>query len=277
MDFVMSTHSGVEEIMCCAACGAAEADHIKLKKCTACYLVRYCSVKCQKEHRPQHKKECKKRAAELRDKILFKQPESSHEGDCPICCLPLSFDPKKSILTPCCSKFVCLGCEYANQLREMEEKLEKKCPFCRLPTPKLQEEADKSNMKRVEANDPVTRQEKEDNDGAFEYYTKAAGLGNVDANFDLALMYHEGKGVGKDKKKMWHHLEEAAICGHPKARHNLGCFEEENGRNDRAAKHYIIAANLGHEGSLQALKDCYREGYVSKDDFAAALRDIRLP
>eukprot|EP00984_Skeletonema_dohrnii_P035791 scaffold35973_cov122-Skeletonema_dohrnii-CCMP3373.AAC.2 len=33
----------------------------------------------------QHKKECKKRAAEFRDELLFKQPESCHEGDCPIC------------------------------------------------------------------------------------------------------------------------------------------------------------------------------------------------
>eukprot|EP00985_Skeletonema_marinoi_P010065 scaffold4743_cov161-Skeletonema_marinoi.AAC.1 len=53
--------------MFCASCGIAAVDAVKLKKCTACYLVRYCSVKCQKQHRPKHKKECKKRAAELRD------------------------------------------------------------------------------------------------------------------------------------------------------------------------------------------------------------------
>eukprot|EP00985_Skeletonema_marinoi_P030096 scaffold30504_cov80-Skeletonema_marinoi.AAC.1 len=86
--------SGVEEsfdiTMCCASCGIGQVDDIKLKKCTACYLVRYCSVKCQKEHRPQHKRACKKRAAELRDEILFKQPESSDLGDCPICFLPLA-------------------------------------------------------------------------------------------------------------------------------------------------------------------------------------------
>jgi len=37
-------------------------------------------------------------------------------------------------------------------------------------------------------------------------------------------------------------------------------------------KHWIIAANLGNDRSLEELKDCYREGLVSKDDFAAALR-----
>jgi len=67
-----------DDIMYCAACGTAGIDDIKLKDCSACTLVKYCSVKCQKDHRPQHKKECKKRAAELRDELLFKQPESSH-------------------------------------------------------------------------------------------------------------------------------------------------------------------------------------------------------
>jgi len=37
-------------------------------------MVQYCSVDCQRTHRPQHKRECKKRAAELFDIALFKQP-----------------------------------------------------------------------------------------------------------------------------------------------------------------------------------------------------------
>ena len=46
----------------CAACGR-EVD--RLKACTACKMVKYCNVACQKAHRPEHKEECKKRAAEL--------------------------------------------------------------------------------------------------------------------------------------------------------------------------------------------------------------------
>jgi len=76
-----------EADMCCAACGIKEVDDIKLKNCNACYLVKYCSIECQKNHRKQHKKECKERMAELREELLFKQPESSHLGDCPICFL----------------------------------------------------------------------------------------------------------------------------------------------------------------------------------------------
>eukprot|EP00985_Skeletonema_marinoi_P020392 scaffold12117_cov76-Skeletonema_marinoi.AAC.2 len=34
---------------CCASCGIAGGDDIKLKKCNGCYLVKYCSLKCQKD------------------------------------------------------------------------------------------------------------------------------------------------------------------------------------------------------------------------------------
>ena len=68
----------------CANCGKDGSD---LKACTACKMVKYCNQDCQIAHRPQHKKECKKHAAELHDEKLFKKPPP-HE-DCPICMLPL--------------------------------------------------------------------------------------------------------------------------------------------------------------------------------------------
>jgi len=41
--------------MVCASCGIAEVDEIKLTECDSCDLVRYCSDKCQQDHRMQHK------------------------------------------------------------------------------------------------------------------------------------------------------------------------------------------------------------------------------
>jgi|EP00984_Skeletonema_dohrnii_P000197 hypothetical protein len=67
-----------------------------------------------------------------------------------------------------------------------------------------------------------------------------------------------------------YHVEEAAIAGHPGARYNHGYNEWENERFLKPAKHLIIAAILGHDDSLQALKEYYKDGLVSKDDFAAA-------
>ena len=276
--------SGAEEdsaemMMCCAGCGKAEVDDIKLRKCNGCKSVRYCGVKCQKEHRSKHKRECKKRAAELRDEILFRQPESSHLGDCPICCLPLSYDPKKSSLYSCCSKLICDGCNHANHMREIKQRLDQKCPFCRHPAPKSDEEFDKNLMKRVEVNDPVAMCEvgKEryyggDYEAAFEYLSKAAELGDADAHYNLSNMYHQGEGVEKDEKKEMYHLEEAAIGGHPKARHNLGCVDWENYRHERAVKHFIIASNLGYDDALENVKMSFKRGLVCKEDFTAALR-----
>src|SRR5210317_348778 len=109
-----------EAMMCCANCDKAEIDNIKLMLCTACKLVKYCSVDCQKNHRPKHKRACKKRAAEIRDDHLFTQPDESNLGECPICCLPLSLDVNKWTTTSCCSKFICKGCSLANKMREMD-------------------------------------------------------------------------------------------------------------------------------------------------------------
>jgi tetratricopeptide (TPR) repeat protein len=269
-----------EYVMCCASCGVGEVDDIKLKTCTACKSVRYCSVKCQRDHRPKHKKACKKRAAELRDEILFKQPESSHLGDCPICCLPLSLGPNnKSSTMACFSKLICIGCDYANYIREMEQKIEHKCPFCRHPTAKSKEEADRNRMKRVEVNDPVAllsvgikRYDDGDYRSAFEYLSKSAELGDVSAHYTLSNMYRGGAGVEKDEKKKLYHLEVAANGGHDFARYNLGAIEYENGRHERAVKHWIIAAKLGYDDSLDALKEGFMMGLVSKEAFAAALR-----
>jgi len=223
---------------------------------------------------------CKERAVELRDEILFKQPESNHLGDCPICCLPLPLNHQNSVPYFCCGKIICIGCDYANTLvREREARLQQTCPFCRHPLPKTDEEADKNKMKRVEKNDPVAIREigkkhyqKGDYERAFHYLTKAAELGDVDAQNDLSFCYRKGEGVEKDEKKGLYYLEEAAIAGLPEARYNLAMLEGKNERFDRAVKHWIIAANLGYDDSIQRLKESYKDGLVSKEDFAGALR-----
>jgi len=46
-----------------------------------------------------------------------------------------------------------------------------------------------------------------------------------------------------------------AIGEDPNARHNLGCVEGNNGRTERAIQHIIIAANMGHDGSLETVQE----------------------
>jgi hypothetical protein len=274
--FIMSSVGVADEV--CACCGKAAVDNIKLKNC-ACNLVKYCGVVCQKKHRSQHKKACKKRMAELRDDKLFTQPDESYLGECPLCCLPQPLDRKKSTIHTCCSQRICLGCGRADYLRQMRGGLEHKCPFCREPIVKSAEEMNKNEMERVKADDPVALclmskkcRDEGDYEGAFVYSKKAAELGEAAAHYDLSHFYAEGLGVETDMKKVIYHLEEAAIGGHDLARYNLGAYDWNAGRYDRAVKHYIIAANLGDDIALERVEEGFQRGLVSKDDYAAALR-----
>eukprot|EP00985_Skeletonema_marinoi_P006560 scaffold2836_cov95-Skeletonema_marinoi.AAC.6 len=163
-------------------------------------------------------------------------------------------------------------------LREIEGKLKFKCPFCRQPV-QTGDKAHEMMMKRIEANDPKTTREwgrrqydKGDYSSAFEYFTRAAGLGNVEAHYGLSQMYDLGKGIEKDGGKEMYHLAEAAIGGHPGARHRLGCREVVNGNIERAVKHWIIAANQGSDDSIQLLMFGFKKGMISKEELAATLR-----
>ena len=274
----MSEDNQADLTCCCASCGVTEIDDIKLVPCDACYLVRYCSDACREEHISQHEERCKKRAAELRDELLFKQPESTHLGDCPICSLPM-LDIEKSSLMACCSKEICCGCLLANGRREMEMRLAFKCPFCRKAWQETEEERDQRLMKRIEANDPVAMRfvggeqyYKGDYQSAINYYTKAADLGDAEAHYNLALIYLQGKGVEKDEEKEILHLEEAAIGGHPMARYSIGSYEYRHDNVERAVKHWIIAATQGEEKSMKLLMKSFKEGHLEKEVLAAALR-----
>ena len=265
----------VQSDVCCANCGIAEVDDIKLKECDGCDLVKYCSDKCREDHREQHEEECKKRKAKLHDKKLFRQPDGSHLGECPLCFLPMPLDMNKYTMKSCCIKTVCDGCLYVHHVRNRIET----CPFCREPGTGDDEECKRRMMKRVKANDPAALREKGtetyeggDWDIAIEYWTKAAELGDPEAHYQLSTMYHQGRGVEKDEEREVYYLEKAAMDGHHQARYNLGCYESRNGNFERSVKHFIIAANLGDEVSMKALWKYYSAGAITKEELEATLR-----
>ena len=115
--------------------------------------------------------------------------------------------------------------------------------------------------KRIKADDPVALNHKgskyyKDGDyaNALKYLTKAAELGDMNANFQLGQIHGRGQGVKADEEKAVQYLEKAAIGGHPGARYVLGNIERCNDRLDRAVKHYIIAANHGSDESIRMLR-----------------------
>ena len=212
------------------------------------------------------------------DDTLFSQPESTHLGECPLCFLPLHIDQQKSLFHTCCREIICMGCVVANYRSNKNDRMKVlRCPFCREVA--NDKENDKRVMKRIKAKDPAAlsymghnRFSEGDYDAAFEYWTKAAELGNADARYKLGCMYWKGVGVEKEEEKAVYHYEKAAIGGHPYARHSLATIEAINGNMERSVKHFIIAANLGDEDSMKELWKHYSAGNITKEDLDATLR-----
>ncbi|EJK68989.1 hypothetical protein THAOC_09797, partial [Thalassiosira oceanica] len=206
----------------CANCGKQGSVIVKLKKCTACRLVKYCGVDCQRAHRKQHKKACKQRAAEHKDKQLYSQGHERLDGDfCPICTLPIPIPmDEHSRMMACCMKRICFGCSLAARKRGMND-----CPFCRTRKPDNDADCLAMVQARVTKQDPVAIMVLGDNYSfaklglqkdmrkAIELWTKAAELGSIEALFPLGVMYYEGEEVQEEAKGA-EFFKRAAMRGH---------------------------------------------------------------
>lgn len=77
---------------------------------------------------------------------------------------------------------------------------------------------------------------------AFEWFTKAAGQGHAEAQFNLGLMYEQGYGVRQDYQKAVEWYTKAAHQGVAQAQYNLG-FKYYYGhgvrQNKSTAKRYF--------------------------------------
>ena len=288
---------------CCAECGADGG--VSLKTCKPCMLVRYCNTGCQRNHWPKHKQVCKRRAAELRDEALFKDPPAKE--DCPICFLPMpiklvscvSLPPATVTVVPihdfaianagmsnmttetyysCCGKSICAGCVYSF----CESGNHDKCPFCNSDQGnKTVEERVEEIMKRVEANDPASMCVlgsnyyhgllglNQDREKALELYARAAALGSSDAHFQSGAIYD----IGGDSKKSKFHYEATAMAGHELARNALGRIEFKSGNIERAVKHWTIAAAAGGYQSMHKLITFFEKGssFVSRESIDTTL------
>ena len=266
----------------CANCGKdSDGGAAKLKDCTACRLVKYCGVDCQRAHRKQHKKACKKRAAELEDERLYSQGLERMEGDfCPICTLPIQLRMEAhSVFNPCCMKKICKGCDLTAKKRGIDD-----CPFCRTRLPDNDADALAMSHARMAKKDPQAFSFlagqyyygnlglQKDMQRAVELWTEAAELGSNDALFGLGNAYFNGDGVQQDIAKADELYRKAAMQGHVVSRNNLGCDEMEKGNYDRAVRHWLISAKMGYKDSLEAIKRMLIGGEATKEQYAEALR-----
>ena len=293
----MENKAAVENI--CANCGN-EGDDVN-NICNKCKQVKYCNAACKKKHRHKHKKDCEehlkleaeKRNEELRlaneshDKKLFKQPPPQF-GDCPICFLRMPLLHTGWRYYTCCGKQICSGCVHAPLYDNQGNKAEQeKCPFCRAPHPTKGENTKRLN-KRVESNDGhamynIGCDYRDGADGypqdyskALEVWHKAGELGDFESFLNIGYAYNNGEGVEVDMKKANHYYELAAMGGSAIARRNLGNEELQVYNNlDRAMKHYMIAVRSGCTLSLEQIKELYKDGHATKDDYTKALQSYQ--
>ena len=210
--------------------------------------------------------------------LMRKGRTRSEEDDCPICQLPLPLDWSQSSFQACCMKLVCDGCILAAQKSGMTD-----CAFCRAPMPETSQVL-AMVQRRVDAGDPVAiyflgGKYLDGDDGlekdvtkAIELLERAAELGVQDAHYSLGYLYDEGTYVEEDTAKAMLRWEAAAVKGEVMARCNLGLVEYEAGNYDLALQHWMIAAKLGRQDSLDKVMNMFMDGLATKVDYAEALR-----
>ena len=256
-----------------------------MNTCNKCKMVKYCNAACKKKHKSKHKKQCERRAAELHDEALFKDPPPPE--DCPICFLPL-LNTVQTTFKSCCGKVICDGCTFAVIDGDYERGKKKEdiglCPFCRLPAPHSDEEEVARVKKLMENGNAVAYNQlagfydgglmglPQDYTKANELYLKAGELGCAAAYFNLGVNYKNGNGMDVDKKKAKYYYELAAMGGDLDARYNLGCMEGQAGNEQRAYKHVVVAAKSGHKEALDKVKEGFKVGMIAKDEYEQALR-----
>jgi hypothetical protein len=71
------------------------------------------------------------------------------------------------------------------------------------------------------------------------------------------------------------YYEKGAMGGCTSSRVNMGVYEHFAGREDRAIKHWLIAASFGHIGAVNAFRKLLIRGGATKDQYAQALRQYQ--
>ena len=116
---------------------------------------------------------------------------------------------------------------------------------------------------------------------ALDCWIRAVELGSPDACTFIGSSYDDGKGVSVDREKAALFQRVGALRGDIVARNHIGCSEYESGNHEIGIRHWKIAAEGGHQGSLNALRDIYNadgntsmpgKEFISKEYLDSAYR-----
>jgi TPR repeat protein len=91
----------------------------------------------------------------------------------------------------------------------------------------------------------------EDKEHALSLYKEAARQGHVESQYQLGILFSEGKWIEKDDKRAFKYFKLAADKGHPDAQYNLGaCYRDGIGVEKNygsAIEYFTLAAKQKHE------------------------------
>ncbi|KAG9295258.1 hypothetical protein G9A89_015745 [Geosiphon pyriformis] len=109
-----------------------------------------------------------------------------------------------------------------------------------------------------------------DSEKAFELYSKAAEAGHLNAQYNLALCYLNGRGTTKDSEKAFELYSKAAEAGNLDSQVNLAnCYLNGRGTtkdSEKAFELYSKAAEAGHLNAQNSLAVCYLNGRGTTKD-----------
>lgn len=222
----------------CAFCAITETvDGIKLKKCSRCKSVSYCSKACQLKHwnNGGHKRFCippKERNPEK----FQQEADSDIQDKCPICMdkVLTELSEREAHSLPCSHRFHTKCIITHHKLSSSHQ-----CPVCRAPLPPP------SHFVNLEGWDVLVElttsfkertghslecachsmNEREENSLQLcvRLFTESAKLGNLDSSFFLGLFYmKEMRGHEQDYERSVHWLSSHAAHGNARAQYQVG-------------------------------------------------------
>ena len=265
----------------CAHCGKSGGDRegevkLKLKYCTACRLVKYCSVDCQKAHRKGHKKACKQRAAELKGERLHSALTGTQDSKaamkvCGACERTLPEDSYsrdqrgRRQSSGRCEECVAAGNQLVLMRKGLTRSEENECPICNLLIPLDWKQSmvkvccmktvcngcTLASRKRGMRDCPFCRTPTPTEDSQIlAMIKKRVDAGDPVAIYVLGNAYQDGDyGFEKDVARAVKLHERAAEIGYKDAHYSLGVLYAQGidveKDTARAIRHYEAAALSG--------------------------------
>lgn len=211
---------------------------------------------------------------------------------CPVCLLFLSRIPNQSVYHPCCGNFICLACvKERDGFIETQNDICDTCPFCREAKPSA-EGGLRQLEARIQQNDVNAlagvgdylwngkQGMSKDKLKALDYWIRAAELGSAEACGVIVLLCERDAAVAAmDKKRAFIFEQVGAMRGNILSRNSIGVKEYSRGNHEVGIRHWKIAAEAGHQFSLDALKGIFLadgrmpgKEFLSKKSLDDALR-----